>query len=84
MELWNGSLNVQRTPATLQTSRPTIKTLRVSIDVAYEYDTFGTGADIGQTIGEIIYGHWLNLDRLLIQLWESRLIRPKVTYSHVL
>jgi hypothetical protein len=29
-------------------------------------------------IGGRIYQHWLDLDRLLVQLWESDSIRPKV------
>ena len=34
-----------------------------------------------KTLGEIAYGHWLDLDRLLIQLWESNSTRPGVRYS---
>ena len=29
-------------------------------------------------VGEVIFGQWLELDRLLAQLWESHSIRPKV------
>jgi len=36
------------------------------------------GTDARQSIGEVIYGQWLDLDRLLVQLWESRSIRPRV------
>ena len=81
-DLWSSSLHVQWTTATLRTITSNHRNLQaVSIHVAYEYDTFGPGADIRQTIGEIVYGHWLDLDRFLIQFWESRSIRPKVTYS---
>ena len=85
MELWGGSLEVQWTTGTLKTITSNHGDLQgVSIHVAYGYDTFGPGADIRQAIGEINYGHWLDLDRLLIQFLESRSIRPKVIYSHTL
>ena len=42
------------------------------------------GTDIRQIVGENVYGEWLDLDRLLVQFWELRLIRPKVTYNVVL
>jgi len=38
------------------------------------------GPNIGQIIGEVIFGQWLELDHLLAQLWESHSIRPKVMY----
>jgi hypothetical protein len=31
-------------------------------------------------IGESNYRQWLELDHLLVQLWESHSIRPKVSY----
>ena len=37
--------------------------------------------DIRQMVGEVVYREWLDLDRLLVQLWELRSIRPKVTYD---
>ena len=37
-----------------------------------------TDSNFGQTIGEENREQWLDLDRLLVQLWESRSIRPKV------
>ena len=81
--LWSGSLNIQWNTATLRTITSNRRDLQgVSIRVAYEYDGFGAGAIIRQTIGEIVYGHWLDPDRPLIQFWESRSIRPKITYSH--
>jgi hypothetical protein len=39
------------------------------------------GANVGQVIGEANYGQWLDLDRLLVQLWESYSIRPKAILS---
>ena len=37
-------------------------------------------ANFGRAIGDPIYREWLELDHLLVQLWESHSIRPKVTY----
>ena len=36
------------------------------------------GADIRLVVGEAIFRQWSDLDRLLVQIWESRSIRPKV------
>ena len=38
----------------------------------------GAGGDVVQVIGEEIWEEWLDLDRLLVQFWESSSIRPKV------
>ena len=38
-------------------------------------------ADIRQMVGEVVYGEWLDLDRLLVQFPELRSIRPKVSYD---
>jgi hypothetical protein len=38
----------------------------------------GPFGGIKQIIGETDSGQWLDIDRLLVQLWESRSIRPKV------
>jgi hypothetical protein len=37
--------------------------------------------DFRNAVGEAQCGLWLDLDRLLVQLWESRSIRPKVVYT---
>ena len=65
----------------LQTIAPNHELREISIRVAY-YSSFArtsTGDNAGQTGG----GPWHcpGLDRLLIQLWESRSIRPKVIYT---
>ena len=39
------------------------------------------GVDIRKVIGGRIYGQWLDLDRLLVQFWESRSIRPRVIWA---
>ena len=38
----------------------------------------GAGADVKQTIAEQFLSQWLDLDRLLVRLWETRSIRPEV------
>ena len=53
---------------------------QISICIPYQFDIHGAGANIRQTIGEATYEEWLDLDRLLVQLWESHSIRPKITY----
>ena len=65
----------------LQTITPNHELREISIRVAY-YSSFArtsTGDNAGQTGG----GPWHcpGLDRLLIQLWESRSIRLKVIYT---
>jgi len=46
---------------------------RISIHIPYNLAAF----DVKRTrFGH--YGHWLDLDRLLAQFWESRSARPKV------
>jgi hypothetical protein len=40
---------------------------------------FGAGANVRQVIGEANFRQWLDLDRLLVQFWESHSIRPKFT-----
>ena len=37
--------------------------------------------DVGKAIGEGILGQWLDLDCLLIHLWESRSIRSSLMRS---
>ena len=38
---------------------------------------------VRQMVGEAEYEQWVDLDRLLVQLWELHSIRPKVTYGVV-
>jgi len=44
------------------------------------YNLFPARVDgnIGHAIGEGNYGQWLELDRLLVQLWESHSIRTRL------
>ena len=49
----------------------------------YDLPPARVGTDVGQTIGERIHGQWLDLDRLLVQLWESRSIYPNVIHTEM-
>lgn len=84
-ELWSGSLNMRWTAAAPQAITSNHTGIQwVSIRVTHEYDTFCTGVDIKQRIGEIIYGHWLDIDQFLIQFWEPRWGRSNVhLLSHI-
>ena len=50
----------------------------ISIHALPRIPLINTGANVEETVGEGIYGQWLDLDRLLVQFWESRSIRPRV------
>ena len=63
----------------LQTITPKHRDLRrVVIDIPRNYTLASLGANGEQAIGESVYEQWPDLDRLLVQLWESHSIRPKV------
>ena len=66
---------------TLQTVKSKHGALRKIGICIYELIFDDPGADIRQILGEVVYGEWLDLDRLLVQFWELRSIRPKVTYD---
>jgi hypothetical protein len=38
------------------------------------------GGNVRRVVKEADFGQWLDLDRLLVQLWESRSICPKVEW----
>lgn len=40
--------------------------------------SFDVGTNIRQTVGEATARQWLDLDHLLVELWESHSIRPKI------
>ncbi|KAF9644820.1 hypothetical protein BDM02DRAFT_3121298 [Thelephora ganbajun] len=70
-------LNVAWVTIALQTISPKHRDLRqVSIGVHCDLLVVAD-ANIGKTIR----GQWMNLDRILVQLWESHGIRPKVVCS---
>ena len=41
----------------------------------------GVDTNITHIVEKAAFGQWSDLDRLLIQLWESRLIRPEVIHT---
>jgi hypothetical protein len=53
---------------------------QISIHIPYYLAIDGADANIRGTIGEADYRQWLNLDRLLVRFWKSRLIQPKVIW----
>ena len=65
--------------AALQTINTKHRDLQhISIHAPSQFAHIDPGADIRQTIGEEVYRQWLDIDRLLVQFWESRSIRPEV------
>lgn len=65
------SLNVEW----ITTTTPKHQGLRsILIHLPHKLITFGADAIKQSTT----YGQWMDLDRLLVQLWESHLTRPKV------
>jgi hypothetical protein len=76
------SWTVQWIIVALQTITPKHRDFRqIAIHVLEYLVPGGVGANVEQTIGEANYGQWLNLDRLLVQVWESRSIRPRVIFT---
>jgi len=72
-----GSQRVKWITMALQTITPEHRDLRrISIQVHYAFIYYGMG--FREFIGEVACREWLDLDRLLVQLWESRSIRPRV------
>jgi hypothetical protein len=49
----------------------------------YLTGTLGVGTNIRRAIGEVNFRQLLDLDRLLVQLWESYSIRPKAVVSTI-
>ena len=62
----------------LQTISLEHRNLQISIHVPHYSACIDVDANVEQTIGEANFGQWLDLDRLLVQLWESRSVRSKV------
>ena len=74
------SLSTEWIIATLQTITPKHRDFRhISIHLpSYSTTLFDAGTDVRKIAGEVVYGQWLDLDRLLVQFWESRSVRPTV------
>ena len=51
---------------------------QITIYLPYDPRLSGAGADVRRIAGELIFEQWLELDRILVQLWESHSIRPKI------
>jgi hypothetical protein len=72
-----GALSAEWVITTLQTISPKHQDLRqITIEVPHHFTRLNVGA-----IGDTALGQWLDLDRLLVQFWESRSIRPRVVCS---
>jgi hypothetical protein len=76
-----GSWTVEWVIKALQTITFEHRDLRqITIGVSYLSTRLGIYENARRAIGETHHGQWLELDRLLIQFWESHSIRPKVVY----
>jgi len=51
---------------------------QISIYLPHYVLLAGADTDTRQFVGEVIYGQWVDLDRVLVQFWESHSIRPRV------
>ena len=49
---------------------------RITIHIPFYLTFFGAGAR--QSLGETAFRQWLDLDRILVRIWDSRAIRPNV------
>ena len=65
-----GCPDIQRITMTLQTAE----------SVNLEQINIYSPADFGEPTEESAYRGWQDLDRLLLQFWTSRSIRPKIRY----
>jgi len=63
----------------LRTITPKHRDLR-QISIYLHCPSHPAGAEVGvvRAIGRRIYEQWLDLDRLLVQFWESHSIRPRL------
>jgi len=63
----------------LQSVAPEHRDLRrISIYLPYDLTLVNDDTDIRRSLGETVSGWWSDLDRLLVEFWESRSIRPRV------
>jgi hypothetical protein len=64
---------------TLRTITPEHRDFRqIEIHIPYYLILPGDSVNVRQAIGAANFGQWLDLDRLLVKLWESHSIRPKI------
>ena len=66
-----GCPDIQRITMTLQTAE----------SISLEQITIHSPVDFEEPIVESGYREWQDLDRLLLQFWTSRSIRPKISYK---
>ena len=77
-----GMRRVEWVVKALQTITPKSQDLRqLIIDIPHDYTLSGLGDNDEEAVGEPVHGQWPDLDRLLIQFWESHSIRPKVVFT---
>ena len=55
--------------------------IRMCYPIVHKFSGAGIDADVREAVGEAGYGEWLELDRLLIQLWESRPSRLMIVFT---
>jgi hypothetical protein len=55
--------------------------VRMCYPIVYNLSGAGIDADVREAVGEAGYGEWLELDRLLVQLWESRRIHLMAVFT---
>jgi hypothetical protein len=73
------SWSIERVATALQTITAEHQDFRqIKIYIPYCLTLHGVGANVRPAIGTANFGQWLDLDRLLVKLWESHSIRPKV------
>jgi hypothetical protein len=72
------SRSVKWVITTLKTTSKHRDLREISIYLPYSVATAGADADAGRIIVGENFGEWLDLDRLLVEFWESSSIRPKV------
>ena len=79
---WPESMDAEWITNALQTVTPDHRDLRqISIHVPSHFTPYGGVPDERRVARDETYGEWLELDRLLVQLWESYSLRPRVTYT---
>jgi len=54
---------------------------QITIYGHYHFTLTAYPAGVGKILGEEISGEWMDLDRLLVQLWESHGIRTRMVYA---
>ena len=66
---------------TLKTITSEHRDLRKVSFRCHSFTSFGDHLTTRTVVGEEFYGHWMDLDRTLIQLWELHAIRMEISYD---